>query len=415
MPFSASDRPNHAGPSLSGPSLAGLRVLDFTQVLSGPFGTQVLGDLGAEVIKVEPLTGDSTRAMPPHYVAGDSAYFLSINRNKRSIALDLKAPEGLALARRLALASDVVVENFRPGVLDRLGLGVEGLRAEKPDLIWCSISGFGQTGPYRDKPAFDLTVQALSGGMSLTGEEGGRPVRAGLPIADIVAGLYGVIGILAALERRRATGQGEVVDVSMLDCQAALLSYQAAYHLHSGQVPGPQGRGHASVVTYNTFTAGDGREFVVAALTDALWLKLCRAIERQDLADDPRFATGTLRLANREPLTALLEARFREAGADAWVERLERDGIPVAVVNTLDRVVSDPQILARGMVAELAAEDGRRTRVIGDPLRFASASKTTPRYPPALGEDSDAVLRDVLGLGPEEIAGLRETGVVKAR
>ena len=397
------------------PSLARLRVLDFTQVLSGPFGTQVLGDLGAEIIKVEPLTGDSTRGMPPHFVAGDSAYYLSINRNKRSIALDLKAPDGLALARRLALASDVVVENFRPGVLARLGLDVEALRREKPDLIWCSISGFGQTGPYRDKPAFDLTVQALSGGMSLTGETGGRPVRAGLPIADIVAGLYGVIGILAALNRRRETGQGEIIDVSMLDCQAALLTYQAAFHLHSGEVPGPQGRGHASVVTYNTFMAGDGNEVVVAALTDALWLKLCEAIERPEFAEDPRFATGSLRLTNRTALMTALEARFGEASADTWVGRLEARGVPVAVVNTLDRLVGDPQIAAREMVASLEAEDGRRTRVIGDPLRFASASRPAGRYPPALGEDSRAVLGELLGLSGDQIEALCATGVVKAR
>ena len=390
-------------------------MLDFTQVLSGPFGTQVLGDLGAEIIKVEPLTGDATRAMPPYFVAGDSAYFLSINRNKHSLALDLKSPEGLALARRLALASDVVVENFRPGVLARLGLDVEDLRREKPDLVWCSISGFGQTGPYRDKPAFDLTVQALSGGMSLTGETGGRPVRAGLPIADIVAGLYGVIGILAALTRRSETGQGEVIDVSMLDCQAALLSYQAAFHLHSGVVPGPQGRGHASVVAYNTFTAGDGNEIVVAALTDALWSKLCEAIERPNLVADDRFATGSSRLANRETLTELLEARFREASADEWVARLEARGVPVAVVNTLDRVVVDPQIAAREMVASLEARDGRRARVVGDPLRMASVPREPARYPPALGEDSRRILADILGLADDEIEALCDRGIVKAR
>ena len=402
-------------PTTTAPSLAGLRVLDFTQVLSGPFGTQVLGDLGAEIVKVEPLTGDATRAMPPHFVAGDSAYYLSINRNKRSIALDLKAPEGLALARRMALESDVVVENFRPGVLARLGLDPEAMRREKPSLIWCSISGFGQTGPYRDKPAFDLTVQALSGGMSLTGEAGGRPVRAGLPIADIVAGLYGVIGILAALNRRRETGQGEIIDVSMLDCQAALLSYQAAFHLHSGDVPGPQGRGHASVVTYDTFPAGDGNEIVVAALTDALWLKLCAAIGRPELITDERFATGTLRLANRAALTALLEARFAEDTADAWVARLEKDGIPVAVVNTLDRVVADPQITARDMVASLEAKDGRKARVIGDPLRFGSGERRPALYPPALGEHSRDVLAKTLGMGEAEIESLVAKGVVKAR
>src|SRR5712691_7561982 len=282
----------------TGRPLAGLRVLDMTQVMSGPYCTQILGDLGAEVIKLEPPQGDLARAMQPHFIGPDSVYYVSHNRNKRSIAVDLKTPDGVALARRLAAACDVVVENNRPGVLDRLGLRADELRAQHPRLIWCAISGFGQDGPYRDKPAYDMIVQALSGGMSLTGEPDGRSVRAGIPIADIAAGLYAAIAILAALNRRHASGQDETIDVSMLDCQAAMLTYQAAYYLHAGQAPGRQGSGHDSIPVYRRFTAGDGQDFVICAITEGNWQSLCRVLAKP-LGDDPRFATNRDRYHNR--------------------------------------------------------------------------------------------------------------------
>ena len=394
------------------PALAGLRVLDLTQVISGPYATQILGDLGAEVIKVEPPQGDLARHMPPHFVGEDSVYYVSLNRNKRSLAVDLKRPEGLDVVRRLALASDVVIENFRPGVLERLGLSMDALRAERPDLVWCSISGFGQDGPYRDKPAYDMIVQALSGGMSLTGEPGRTAVRAGIPIGDLAAGLYAVIAILAALRRRDATGRGDVIDISMLDCQAAMLTYQGAYYLHSGQVPGRQGSGHDSIPTYRTFQAGDGREVVVSAISERMWQGLCRALGREDLADDPRFRTNRERHANRHALWPELEAAFRTRAADEWVPRLEREEVPVAVVNSLDRVMQDPQIRHRGMIAELDAADGRRARVMADPLAFREAGHGPDRFPPRLGEDSASVLRDALGLSDAEIRELVASGAV---
>src|SRR5919199_5982139 len=358
------------------PALAGIRVLDLTQVISGPYATQILGDLGADVIKVEPPQGDLARTMPPYFVGDDSVYFLAVNRNKRSLAVDMKRPEGLELVRRLALACDIVVENFRPGVLERLGLSLDALRAAHPGLIWCSVSGFGQDGPYRDKPAYDMIVQALSGGMSLTGEPGGPAVRSGLPIGDIAAGLYAVVAILAALRRREQTGQGDVIDISMLDCQAAMLTYQAAYFLHSGQVPGPQGSGHDSIPTYRTFAARDGREVVVSALSERMWQGLARALGRDDLVEDPRFRTNRERYRNRHELWPILEAAFRTRPADEWVAALEREEVPVAVVNTLDRVVEDPQIRHRGMVVELEAADGRRARVMGDPMVFREAGRS---------------------------------------
>jgi len=397
----------------SPPLLAGLRVLDMTQVLSGPFGAQILADLGADVIKLEPPHGDLARNMQPHFIGDDSVYFIALNRNKLSVAVDLKTPAGVELVRRLMARCDVVVENNRPGVLDRLGLKAADIRKENPRLVWCAISGFGQDGPYRDKPAYDMIVQALSGGMSLTGEPGGRPVRAGIPIGDLAAGMYAAIAILAALNRRHVTGQGETIDISMLDCQAAMLTYQAAYFLHSGKGPGRQGSGHDSIPVYRAFTGGDGQDFVICALTEANWLSLCRVLGEPALLSDPRFATARDRYHNRLPLWAHLEEAFKARPAADWVARLAAESVPVAVVNTLDQVVADPQIRHRGMVTELAAPDGRQARVMGNPMKFADAPAAAARFAPRLGEDTADVLRDLLGLSADEIAELERTQAVK--
>ena len=392
--------------------LTGVRVLDLTQFLSGPYATQILADLGAEVIKLEPPQGDPIRAVPPHFIGDDSAYYVCINRNKRCIAIDMKLDAGRALVKRLALASDIVMENFRPGVLDRLGLSAEALRKEKPSLIWCSISGFGQDGPYRNKPAYDMIVQALSGGMSLTGETGGTPVRAGIPIGDIAAGLYASVAVLAALNRRHQTGAGETIDISMLDCQAALLSYQAAYYLHSGVVPGRQGRGHESIPTYRSFEAKDGIHIVITANTERMWQGLARGLGHEEWLADPRFTTNKERLANREVLWPLLENAFRARNADEWIPILEREEIPVGVVNTLDRVMKDPQILHRNMVLDLESADGRRARVAGNPIKMKDTAPEETNYPRALGADTAAVLQDVIGLSSEEIGELLHSKAV---
>ena len=394
------------------PPLAGLRVLDMTQVLSGPYCTQVLADLGADVIKLEPPQGDLARAMQPHFIGADSVYFVSLNRNKRSVAVDLKTPEGVDLVRRLVARCDVVVENNRPGVLDRLGLRADQLRRDNPRLIWCAISGFGQDGPYRDKPAYDMIVQALAGGMSLTGEPGGRPVRAGIPIGDIAAGMYAAIAILAALNRRHATGQGETIDISMLDCQAAMLTYQAAYFLHAGQAPGRQGSGHDSIPVYRVFAGRDGNDFVICAISEGNWQALCRVLARPGLATDARFATNRDRFHNRLVLWAVLEEEFKTRPAADWVARLGAESIPVAVVNSLDQVVADPQIRHRGMVTELSAPDGRHARVMGNPIALADTPPATTRFPPRLGEDTSEVLCELLGLAPSEIDALVRKRVV---
>jgi crotonobetainyl-CoA:carnitine CoA-transferase CaiB-like acyl-CoA transferase len=395
--------------------LEGVRVLDLTQFLSGPYATQIFADLGADIIKLEPPGGDPIRAVPPHFVGEDSVYFLCINRNKRSIAVDMKMEAGRELVKRLALSCDIVMENFRPGVLERLGLSADALRKEKPSLIWCSISGFGQDGPYRNKPAYDMIVQALSGGMSLTGETGGAPVRAGIPIGDLAAGLYASIATLAALNRRHQTGQGDTIDISMLDCQAAMLCYQAAYYMHSGVVPGRQGRGHESIPTYRSFEAKDGIHIVITANTERMWQGLARALAHEEWLSDPRFTTNKERLANKPALVPMLEEAFRTRNADEWIPILEREEIPVGVVNTLDRVMKDPQIRHRNMVLDLDAGDGRKASVTGNPMKFKDTAAEAKTYPRALGADTAAVLKEVLDLAADEIAELIRSKAVIAR
>jgi CoA:oxalate CoA-transferase len=395
--------------------LAGYRVLDLTTFLSGPFCTQILADLGAEVVKLEAPEGDSSRAIPPHFVGDDSAYFLSTNRSKQSISVDLKQPEGLALAKRLISRADVVVENFRPGVAGRIGLDIEALRAAQPDLIWASISGFGQTGPWRDKPAYDMIVQALSGVMSLTGEPGRPAVRLGIPAGDMVAGMYAAIAINAALAERERSGTGRTIDISMLDCQLAMLSYQSTYALVAGVTPPRQGARHDSIVTYRSFVAGDGRELVVTANTERMWRGLCDALGLGDLPNDPRFASGGERLVHRDALWPLLEAAFLERDAAAWVELLEQRGVPVALIKTVPEALDDAREANRDMIVKLAGKDGLEAEVVGNPIRFGGASSPLPTYPPALGGDAEHVLASWLELGADELAALRDKGVVCSR
>jgi crotonobetainyl-CoA:carnitine CoA-transferase CaiB-like acyl-CoA transferase len=307
------------------------------------------------------------------------------------------------------------MENFRPGVLERLGLSADTLRKEKPALIWCSISGFGQAGPYRNKPAYDMIVQALSGGMSLTGESGGAPVRAGIPIGDLAAGLYASIAALAALNRRHRTGLGDSIDISMLDCQAAMLCYQAAYYMHSGVVPGRQGRGHESIPTYRSFEAKDGIHIVITANTERMWQGLARALRHEEWLTDARFATNKERLEHKHVLWPMLEEAFRARAADEWIPILEAEEIPVGVVNTLDRVMKDPQLRHRDMVLDLESGDGRMASVTGNPMKFKHATPEGRAYPRALGADTAAVLKDVLDLTPNEIADLLELKAIIAR
>jgi CoA:oxalate CoA-transferase len=392
--------------------LKGIRVLDLTTFLSGPYATQLLGDLGAEVVKIEPPGGDSSRAVPSHEVGGDAAYYLANNRNKASVCVDLKDPEGQEVVRRLALRSDVVVENFRPGVAARLGLDAASLTAENGRLVWVSISGFGQDGPLRDRPAYDMIVQALSGVMSLTGEPGGRAMRLGVPLGDIGAGLFATIGVLAALTARAVSGRGRVVDVAMLDSMLNLLSYQGVYALISGEVPKPQGAAHDSIPTYRSFLGSDGREFVVTANTQRMWTGTCRAIGRPELADDPRFSTAARRLEHRAELWVILERAFSAAPADHWLEVLVAEDVPAAAVRNVVEALADASEKADHVLVPLANERGEFTG-LATPIRFGDTEDAPRGYPPRLGQDTETYLRK-LGFAEDQIHRLLAQGTVRA-
>ncbi|MEE2996092.1 MAG: CoA transferase [Pseudomonadota bacterium] len=401
---------NEAG--ASGP-LSGLRILDLTQFLAGPYATMIFADLGAEVIKLEAPSGDWSRVLPPNFVGEDSSYYLSINRNKKSIVVDMKNEDGLDLVRRLADKCDILVENFRPGVLDRLGLTYGGLAKRNPGLIWASISGFGQTGEDRDRPAYDMIVQAISGGMGMTGEPGRSAVRSGIPLGDLSAGMYAVIGALAALQERRSTGQGQYIDISMLDCQVSMLCYQAAYYLHSGKNPGRQGWGHDSIPTYRGFNCANATSLVITANTERMWQGLCDVLGIGDLKDDPRFVLNEDRYENRRELWPILEGAFMMREADHWVPLLLDAGIPVGEINSLEKALSNPQIVERDMVLPLKNDDGDEIRVAGNPVKMSGAAKFEHQYPPKLGAQTIYILENVLGANKAEIAQLLRSGAVR--
>ena len=396
----------------SGP-LSGLRILDLTQFLAGPYATMIFADLGAEVIKLEAPVGDWSRVLPPNFVGEDSCYYLSINRNKQSIVVDMKNDEGLEIVRRLADESDILVENFRPGVLDRLGLTYEGLSKRNPGLIWASISGFGQTGKDRDRPAYDMIVQAISGGMGMTGEPGRSAVRSGIPLGDLSAGMYAVIGALAAVEERRSSGKGQYIDISMLDCQVSMLCYQAAYYLHSGNNPGRQGWGHDSIPTYRGFNCANGSSLVITANTERMWQALCDVLAISELKEDARFTLNEDRYENRHELWPILEGAFMIHEADHWVPLLLAAGIPVGEINNLEKSLANPQIVERDMVLPLVNEDGDVIRVAGNPVKMSRTSKTSHEYPPKLGAQTAEILGHVLGADADEISKLIDSGADK--
>lgn len=392
----------------------GVRVLDCSRMLAGPYGSMLLADQGAEVIKIEePDGGDPMRVMgPPFLPDGESAYFLSINRNKQSVALDLTTPAGRAVFLDLAAHADVVWENFRPGVMDRMGLDYATLAAANPGLVVCSISAYGQDGPYRDWPAFDLALQAMGGAMSLTGEESGRPVRMGLPMGDLAGGMFGAFAVAGALFRRSRTGRGAHVDLALLDCQVSLLTYIAQYFWADGRVPGRMGSGHASVVPYQALATADGH-LIVAVFAEKFWAGFCRAIERATWTDDPRFATNRQRLAHREELMAMVEAVFAERATEDWLARLHAAGVPAAPILSVDRVLADPQVRHRQMVVEVEHPRHGALPTLGTPVKIDGAGARPVTAAPGLGEHTDAVLAGLLKYPAERIAGLRREGVVR--
>ena len=392
----------------------GVRVLDLSRMLAGPYGSMLLADMGAEVIKVEePDGGDPMRVMgPPFLPDGESAYFLSINRNKKSVALDLTKPEGRRVFLDLAAEADVVWENFRPGVMERLGLAYAALARVNPRLVMCSISAYGQDGPYRDWPAFDLALQAMGGAMSVTGEDGRPPVRMGLPMGDLAGGMFGAFAVAGALFRRERTGRGAHVDLSLLDCQVSLLTYMAQYFWTDGHVPRPLGSGHASVVPYGALATRDGH-LIVAIFAEKFWAGFCGAVERAEWVRDARFAANRDRVAHRAELMALIEPRFRELTTDEWLHRLHAAGVPAAPILAVDRVLDDPQVRHRRMVVELEHPRHGALATLGTPIKVDGALEA-PLAPPArLGEHTEIVLRELLKYPAERIDALRREGVVR--
>lgn len=405
---------NEARPT--GP-LAGVRVFDLTRVLAGPTAAQMLGDLGADVIKIErPGAGDDTRGFAPPFVPGteESAYFAGVNRNKRSVALDLAKPEGQAIARRLIAHCDVLIENFKVGALAKYGLSYGSLKDHFPRLIYCSITGFGQTGPYSKRPGYDSLIQAMGGVMSLTGEPNGMPQKVGVPVADLFAGLYGCIGILAALRHRERTGEGQQIDIGMLDAHVAWLANQGMNYLATGEDPPRLGNQHPNIVPYQVFATADGH-IVLSIGNDPTFRRFCEHFDLSHLLADPRFSSNAKRVENRALVTETLAPILAQHPTRWWVEKLEALAIGCGPINRLSQVFADPQVKAREMVFEM--EDarlppGQALKLIANPVRL---SKTPVNYrapPPRLGEHTETVLGELLGLDATEVGDLRARGVI---
>jgi crotonobetainyl-CoA:carnitine CoA-transferase CaiB-like acyl-CoA transferase len=404
--------------------LAGVRVLDLTRILAGPWATQNLADLGAEVIKIEhPNGGDDTRQMGPPFVRdqrtgenGDAGYFLAANRGKKSVAIDIARPEGQKLVRALAANCDVLVENFKVGGLARYGLDYDSLHAQLPRLVYCSITGFGQTGPYRQRAGYDYLIQAMGGLMSVTGEPddrpGGGPQRAGVALVDVMSGMYAALGILAALRHRDASGTGQHLDIGMLDVQVGVLVNQSMYFLTTGKPPQRMGNGHPNIVPYQYFPASDG-QFILAVGNDSQFRRAMQVLGLEAESADPRFTTIALRVANRDALIAMMSQRTRTRSVDDWVGAMEAVDVPCGPINTIDRVFADPQVKARGMQMSLPHQSAGRVPSVANPMRF---SETPIRYesgPPLLGQHTREVLRGVLGASDAEIATWVAQGLVK--
>jgi len=391
--------------------LSGVRVLDLTRVLAGPFCSMILGDMGAEVIKIEePGKGDDTRSWPP-FLGGEATYFLAVNRNKQSLTLNLKAPEGRDLLKRLVRKSDVLLENFRTGTMERLGLGYATLKKVNPRLVYCAISGFGESGPEAARAGYDLIVQAESGLMDITGFEDGPPVKVGTSIADLVAGMSAAHGVTLALLARTRTRKGQKVELSMLDAMAALLTYQAGIYFGTGARPSRRGNKHPSIVPYEVFKASDAY-LTLGVANNSLWERACAAMERADLIKDPRYAREADRVTNRETLVPLLNKILGLRSADDWMKRFEAVGVPAGRIRTVAEVCESEHLKARGMIVTLPHTKAGNLRVLGVPIRLHGTPGKATAAPPLLGEHTDRVLSRVLGMGKAEATRLRKSGVV---
>ncbi len=404
-------------------ALGHIRVLDLSRVLAGPWCSQNLADLGADVIKIErPGCGDDTRAWGPPYAkdeagndTSEAAYYLSANRGKRSVTVDIASPGGQALVRELARHADVVLENFKVGQLKRYGLDYESLKALKPDLVYCSITGFGQDGPYAHRAGYDFLIQGMGGLMSVTGERddlpGGGPQKAGVALTDLMTGMYATVAVLAALTHRDRTGEGQYIDMALLDTQVAMLANMGSNYLNSGKPPKRWGNAHANIVPYQTFACADGH-IIVATGNDGQYQKFVEAGGRPELARDPRFATNPLRVRNRDTLVPILAEMVKTRARDEWIAQLEAVGVPCGPINDIGEVFANPQVRAREVALELPHPSAGKVRLVRSPIKMSATPATSDKAPPLLGQHTDEVLRDVLGKSEGEIAALREQGVV---
>ena len=387
-----------------------IKVVDLTRTLAGPFCTMLMGDMGAEVIKVEePTGGDETRKWTP-FVNGESTQFLTFNRNKRSLSVNLKEREGLKIVQDLAADADVMIESFRAGTLDRLGLGYEAIKKTNPGVVYCSISGYGRTGPMADMPGYDLLIQAYSGLMSLTGDPEGSPLRIGFSLVDLFTGMMAYGTILTALRQKDQTGKGQWVESALLDGQVAALSYHATGFMGTGVEPKRMGSGHPSLVPYQSFSASDG-QFIIGCANQGLWERMCRAIGQDAMLDDPRYTTNTDRVEHRAECVGELSALFAQKTTAHWVDLIVEAGVPCGPINTVADVVSNPQVLARNMIAEVDHPNIPNLKFPGSPLKLTDSPATIRRVPPMLGQHNEEILEEA-GYSPEKIADLKERGVL---
>ncbi len=395
-------------------ALEGIRVLDLTRALAGPYCTMMLGDYGADVVKIElPEVGDDTRRWAPPFVGDESAYFLSINRNKRSITLNLRDDQGKRIFMDLARDADVVVENFTPGVVDRLGIDYGSVKAMNPRVVYCSISGFGQTGPYKSKPAYDQIMQGMGGVMSITGEANRPPVKMGIALTDIGAGMMAAYGIMVALFHRGTSQpeEGQYLDVSMMDLQVAWLTYMGGYYFATGENPGKVGAAHPNLVPYQAFMCQDGKYVNVAVGSERLWDRFCVAMDRQDLYEHPDYAQNGDRVRNRSKLVPILQEEFLKSSVSSWVTQLDEGGVPCGPINELSDVFADPQVLSRDMVVEIPHPSLGWIKQAGIPIKFADTQGSIDRHPPLLGEHTGEILSG-LGYSEDDVSRLREEGVI---
>lgn len=395
---------------MAGP-LDGIKVLDLTRVLAGPYATMLLGDLGAEVIKIEqPGTGDESRNFGP-FKNGFSLYFMSVNRGKRSITLNLKTERGQAIFKQLLAHTDIVVENFRPGTMKKLGLDYDTLKTEHPSLIYAACSGFGQTGPYAQQGAYDMIIQGMGGIISITGEPEGPPVRVGTSISDITAALFTTIGVLSALHHRNETGKGQLVDVAMLDSLVAVLENAVVRYFATGEAPKPLGARHPAITPFEAFASADGH-VIIALGNDTLWAKFCEHVNRQNLISDERFRTNADRTENHAELFPILSEIMSQRTTDDWIDTLGKIGVPCGPINAMDKVVSHPQVQAREMITRVAHHITGAVEVPGVPIKLSETPGNVDAPAPSLGEHTTEILRDILEMSPDEVAALKQDGVI---